>query len=140
MRGGNSYREFQEHRRFGIKTTVECLLSTKSHPNPHRYPHLLRRLLRHTDVRHPDLVWFKHVKLPLQMIWRYHRWRTAASPLALAVPGRLGKVPRGLFQDIALLCDALQFGLQSPHLVRLDVLGLTLGFGTQCALSTPRFC
>ena len=37
------------------------------------------------NVRYPGLVWLKHVKLPLQMIRRHHRWRSAAFPLALAV-------------------------------------------------------
>lgn len=45
------------------------------------------------------------------------------------LPGRLGKVHRSLFQDIALLGDTLQFGLQSPHLVRPGVLRFTLDFG-----------
>lgn len=34
-----------------------------------------------------------------------------------------------LFQDVALLGNTLQFGLQPPHFVRLDVLGVALGLG-----------
>jgi hypothetical protein len=51
--------------------------------------------------------------------------------------GRLGKVHRGLFQYVALLGNALQFSLQSQHLVRLSILCFALDFGHAIPLCPP---
>lgn len=35
------------------------------------YPHLSRRLLRHTDVGHPGLIGLRHGELALQVVGRH---------------------------------------------------------------------
>ena len=50
------------------------------------------------------------------------------------LPGRLGKVHRGFFQDVALLRDALQLGLRAAHFNRLGIHHLALLFRHTVAL------
>jgi len=54
--------------------------------------------------------------------------------LRCTLPGRLGKVHRGLFQDVTFLRDVIELGLQAPHLFGLGIDDLALRLGYAIAL------
>lgn len=56
--------------------------------------------------------------------------------MKISLPGRPGKVHRGLFQYVTLLRDALEFSFQVPHFFRLRIDGLAL-FLWQAVLLGP---